>query len=406
VKTNAQLKIDRFVVRPIAWLLNLLVRIAGKLLRINHSLEIVPKKIALCKYKGMGSIVQATPLIQALKIRFPEVEIIFISTEANRKLLEKLPVDNLVLINDKSFLKLISTLPGFLLKLIKNRIDHYLDLEIYAHFSSIVSAFSFSKNRIGFYQRDSQYRMGIYTHMVFFNNTIPVSESYLQLARLLGFHGTSPELYNLAENVSCEIEGLKKEFIVINPNASDLRAERKWPLLQFIELCNLLIQNHPEFQLVLIGSPSETELSEKIEMALNPNNQMLNLAGKTSFDELIFILKKAKLAITNDTGPMHLSNTSNTPTIGLFGPCSPHQYGLGRNLYPVYKQWYCSPCVHEFMTPPCKGDNICMKSIEVNEVYELVKQVLSGKVDNKIRKQDVHFIQPESVYFPGLIKRS
>lgn len=406
MKTNAQLKIDRYVVRPFAWVLNLLVRIAGKLLRINHSLEIVPKKIALCKYKGMGSIVQATPLIQALKMRFPDVEMIFISTEANRKLLEKLPVDNLVLINDKSFLKLISTLPGFLLKLIKHRIDHYLDLEIYAHFSSIISAFSFSKNRIGFYQRDSQYRMGIYTHMVFFNNTIPVSESYLQLARLLGFDGASPELYNLAENVTCEIKDLKPEYIIVNPNASDLRAERKWPIAHFIDLCKLLIQNHPEYQLVLIGSPSETALPNQIMNELNVENKILNLAGSTSFDELIYLLKNAKLVITNDTGPMHLSNSSNTPTIGIFGPCSPNQYGLGKNLYPVYKQWYCSPCVHEFLTPPCKGDNVCMKSIAVEEVYVVIKQVLSGNTSKILKNHEVLFTQPNSEYFPGLVKRS
>ena len=40
------------------------------------------------------------------------------------------------------------------------------------------------------------------------------------------------------------------------------------------------------------------------------------------------------------------------------------------NCLPLYKNLYCSPCVHEFAIPPCKGNNICMQSIQVSEVID------------------------------------
>ncbi len=66
------------------------------------------------------------------------------------------------------------------------RPDVYIDLEIYSNFSTLVTLFSCSKNRISFYLRSSSFRMGIYTHMMFFNSEVQISEVYLQIARLFG----------------------------------------------------------------------------------------------------------------------------------------------------------------------------------------------------------------------------
>ena len=97
---------------------------------------------------------------------------------------------------------------------------------------------------------------------------------------------------------------------------------------------------------------------------------IINLSGKTNLHELVETLRTADLLITNDTGPMHVANSLNTNVLALFGPCSPKQYGLGKNIKTIYKNVYCSPCVHEFVVPPCKGDNQCMKLISVDEVFE------------------------------------
>ena len=99
---------------------------------------------------------------------------------------------------------------------------------------------------------------------------------------------------------------------------------------------------------------------------------MINTAGQLSIEELIALINKTELMITNDTGPMHLSFAANRPTIALFGPASPIQFGNHTAVDAIYKKVPCSPCVHNFIQPPCNGNNICMKQIEVAEVFGVV----------------------------------
>ena len=77
MRVARQIWLDRVIAKPIAWCLNVTARILGFFLRIDHSLDRKFKTIAVCKYKGLGSIVQATPLLQTLRKNYPEARIIF-----------------------------------------------------------------------------------------------------------------------------------------------------------------------------------------------------------------------------------------------------------------------------------------------------------------------------------------
>lgn len=349
--------------------LNLLVRFIGKLTRFDHSLTGEMNTIVVCKFKGMGSIIQSTPLIQALRKRYPAAKIIYVSSVENKGILEQIAlVDEILLMNDRSIFVTLKS--SFLLigKLIRIRPDLYIDLEIYSNFSSIIATASMSRDRFGYYLKTSQYRMGMYTHMMYFNTKAPIAEAYLQFARLLGISDTSPELYSIPE-----IESLKKKesnYIVINPNASDLRYERRWPAEKFIELIKRIRSENNNVPILLIGSQTEKDYVLRISDVLKDFSNIIDLSGKTSLVELIELLRTADLLITNDTGPMHLAASLCTPVLALFGPCNPEQYGLGQNIHVIYKNFYCSPCVHEFLIPPCKGDNQCMKQITVDEVFK------------------------------------
>ena len=153
--------------------LNGLVRFVGKLLRIDHSLNKPFKKIAVVKFKGLGSIVQATPMLKTIRLNFPEAEIIFITTIQNKALVEMLDFVNTgVYLDDRSIFKLMSSLPMFILKLIRMRIEVLFDLEVYSNMSSIICTLSCATNRFGYYLSSSQYRMGLYTNMMLLMKTI------------------------------------------------------------------------------------------------------------------------------------------------------------------------------------------------------------------------------------------
>ncbi len=353
----------------------------------------------------MGSIIQATPMLQAIRQKFPEAEITFVSTQANKNFLQKIDlIDTIITVNDKGLFKLLGSTLNTIVTLIKKRPDVYIDLEIYSNYSTLVALFSLSKNRIGFYLRDSSFRMGIYTHMMFFNPRVPISGVYLQIARLFGPIEKPISLYPLANTIPGNALKLPTDsYIVVNPNASDLRIERRWAADNFVQLITKILEANHQLTVMLIGSPAEHEYTHEIAKKVN-SPRVTDLSGKTSIDELIAVIKNAQLVITNDTGPMHISFACNTPAVCLFGPCSPDQYGYSGKSTIIYKGLYCSPCVHDFKVPPCGGDNMCMKMISVEEVFTAVEKTLRNSDETSFNNSHPEYELDTKVF--GLVKRT
>lgn len=378
MNTKLELLIDRNLARPLAYGMNFFVRLLGKLLGIDHSLDKEFERVAISKFKGMGSIVQATPMIRAIRERFPDSEILFISTRSNRALLERIDdIDRIVCLDDRGFFRLLFSTIGSCIRLMRIRPQVYFDLEIYSDFSSLFTLFTLSVNRIGFYLRSSSYRMGLYTHMMFFNPRVPISKVYLQMTRLIGCDAEGQELYRLKAREE-HSPRLASPYIVVNPNASDLRLERRWGKENFVAAIRRILKAYPERGIILVGSKDEASYTESIARDLD-DERVLSTAGDTSLDELISIIDGAEAMLTNDTGPMHIAFSTRTPSVCLFGPCAPEHYGIGENARILYERVYCSPCVHDFITPPCKGDNVCMQLIGVEKVMDALKELMHGK---------------------------
>jgi heptosyltransferase-1 len=92
----------------------------------------------------------------------------------------------------------------------------------------------------------------------------------------------------------------------------------------------------------------------------------VNAAGRTTLKELACLIKKARLFVTTDSGPMHLAAAVGTPVVALFGPTAPWRTGpYTERARIVRTQASCSPCYKR------KCDSmICMNGIEVDEVME------------------------------------
>jgi ADP-heptose:LPS heptosyltransferase len=269
LKLKSKIVIDKYIGLPMVYVLNVLARIMGFFLRIDHSLGRPVKTIAVCKFVGMGSIVQSTPLLKTLRKNYPSAKIIYITNISNGSLFHFIDeADEVFHVSDKSIGLLISSNLSLLLKLWKNRPDVYIDLEIYSNYSSVITTMSLAKNRMGFFKDDKTYRKGMYTHMIFYNIKSPVSQTYLQFARLLGCKETITEVSINASKidpgsraiVSSKLNNaITGKYILINPNASDLRLERRWPKENFVQLIRQLSKEFPGLKMILIGDKNESE---------------------------------------------------------------------------------------------------------------------------------------------------
>jgi len=397
MNTRIQIGIDKTFGSFLNILLYGIVRLLGKILRINHDLNRPFQRIVVCKLKGMGSIVQASALLATLRKNYPTAEIIFVSTDANKSILNFYgdQINGKLLIQDNSIFQLIKSTISALLKLWKFRPQVYIDIEVYSNYSSLLCTLSAASNRFGYYKSDKNYRSGLYTHLMYYNIKAPLSEIYLQMARILPIKVVDHELIPLILSNEIQSNSIQKlreynpliesfNYLVINPNASDLRLERRWPAEYFIQLIQEIRVLKPEMILVLIGNKQEASYVNQISKHFLHDNRVVDSSGKLKLDELIAVMKNAAGIITNDTGPLHLALALRKKTIGLFGPCSPDQYGQMQTCIPVYTNVYCSPCVHEFINPPCAGDNQCMKRMNVSMVINAWKKLMEVQADNYV----------------------
>jgi ADP-heptose:LPS heptosyltransferase len=381
---------DRIIAVPIAFLFNGIARLFGNLLRRDHSITSENVRVIIvAKLIGMGSILQATPLLNALKGRYPNAKLIFVTLRANQELLTRLSnVDEILALDDRNLIAMGVSIFWTIAALIRQRGDLYIDLEVYSGFASILALCAVTRNRLGFYRHSAAFKKGIYTHLVYFNTRMPVRQLYLQLGRVAGVPAGQSERTgpiriddhdrSAVRNVLNQSSGWQPEgpYIVVNPNASDLLLERRWPIECAIEAIDRLIslENH----VVLMGAPNEARFVESIVEKLTPELQfrITNTAGRLTLGELFALLDGAACVLTNDTGPMHMAIALQRPTVCLFGPANPEHYGQELPFVEIfYARVFCSPCLYEAEVPPCNGNNICMQRIKPQAVVEAVQRL-------------------------------
>jgi ADP-heptose:LPS heptosyltransferase len=390
VKLKTKMLIDAAVAVPVAWGFNLAARALGAVAHRNHVVvDEEVRSIAVAKLLGMGSIIQATPLLRALRARFPNAEILFITTASQRALVERLDlVDRAVYIDDRSLPGLALGVAHTVSELLKRRIDLYYDLEVYSAATSILGLVGLARNRYGFYRTTARFKKGIFTHLVYFNVRMPVSRIYLQLNLASGGPPAEAGSFGplsirdgdregaLAKLADAGV-GPDAEYLVINPNASDLLLERRWPKEHFVEAIRQLTElGH---RIVLVGAPSEAAYVGDLVADLTPESRsrVVNTAGGLSLGELFAVISRARCVITNDTGPMHIAFALDRPTVCLFGPSDPNTYAIRRdNIEVIYQAVFCSPCAHELDQPPCAGNNVCMKRLSPDSVVQATLRLL------------------------------
>jgi heptosyltransferase-2 len=156
---------------------------------------------------------------------------------------------------------------------------------------------------------------------------------------------------------------------------------KKAPLSLFAKAAEIILEERPG-QLIILGSDSEKEDAKSLQNLLPKGRNVLNLAGNTTLDLLIELIRRTSLIITNDSGIMHLSGALKTKLIALFGPTNPITTGplsvssvILRSLVP------CAPCLRRECPLP---ERICFKGLKAYDISIAARNLL----EEKTREQD------------------
>jgi heptosyltransferase-2 len=173
--------------------------------------------------------------------------------------------------------------------------------------------------------------------------------------------------------------GEDRRWIGMVPGAEYGPAKR-WPKENFIAAARTL-QQRPHCGVVLFGGSADAALAAEIESALGaPPGALRNLTDQTTLRQLCAGLKLCAVALTNDTGPMHVAAAVGTPVVVPFGSTSPELTGPGMPGEPRHRLLQsaapCAPCFRR----QCPIDFRCMKGIGPSQVIEAVLDILRQPV--------------------------
>jgi ADP-heptose:LPS heptosyltransferase len=349
-------------------------------------------KILLLKFFGIGSIIMMGPMTRALKSKYPQAKISILTFSSNKEICELFgSFEKIYTIGTGSIYGIIAETFKTISYLRKQKFDVCIDLEFFTKFSTIVCYLSGANIRVGYFLIQvgillkMMWRGNLLTHQVYFNQHKHITEAFLALARAIGADTDDMSCSKLPvpEEASRSVDRLLSAFvkdyeylIVVNINSGALCLERRWPKENFKQLVERLLSDTKKPRLVFIGAQDDLPYVKSF-LELFPGetgrDRIIDLTGMLSVSELAALLMRARLLITNDSGPLHIAASLDTPTVSFFGPETPQRFGPkgDKHLILYNEDIYCSPCLNVYnqKTAFCAGNNVCITSITPQDTY-------------------------------------
>jgi heptosyltransferase II len=169
-----------------------------------------------------------------------------------------------------------------------------------------------------------------------------------------------------------------ERLIGINPGSTYGSAKR-WLPERFAQAADRMVEQFGG-RVVIVGAAGEEALGQAI--AEKMLSKPVVLSGRTSIRELMSIIKRCRLFIPNDTGPMHIAAAFGVPVVAIFGSTDFRTTSPFGETHQIVRQPVeCSPC----LLRECPIDHRCMTGVTVEHVCEAAaKQLHMQKAKGKI----------------------
>ncbi len=336
------------------------------------------EKYLIIQTAFLGDAILTEPLIETIKLNQPDADVAVMVIPQNKDLFLGNPNVDKIIAYDKHGSN--NGLLG-LINIIKEVRKHNFDYVISPHMSfrtSLLVMFSGIKRRIGF--REASLNI-VYTDLVKKPENVHDIYKNLSLLKPLNFKKISDKirLYYAKDSEEFfegikEAHNIKKEDKIVGISPSSVWPTKRWPKERFLDLAKRLTDRG--LFIVLFGTEKDSKITQYIK---NGNSRIIDLAGKTSLNDLFCVISKISLLITNDSAPVHIASAYNTPTIDIFGPTSP-SFGFAplseKSKIIEVNNLKCRPC-SKHGSVSCKHKHFkCMMDIDVDQVYEAALELL------------------------------
>ncbi len=352
-------------------------------------------KLLIIKLHAFGDLVIATPAIRRLREGLPDAQIDLLTVNWTAPAVMNSPhIDNLIISKDELFFKRSVRIVIPLFRLIARlRREQYQGavifhrhrmMERFANFVGIPNRFGFHGDM---FLKDSKRSVLLDENR---HSAVTAWElADLAVHELGGVAVQTPQLDDLCyemfitksekhqANIALTQVGLEsKKFVSIFPggaiNPQDTSLVRRWSVQGFVKLTQWLTEVK-EMPVLLMGANSDKGVCAKIAN----KTKAIDVSGNYNLRLTAAITQQARLAVSNDSGPLHMASAVGIPVIGLFGPTgASYKLPPGSCSFEVSAGLPCSPCYFTYFKG-CIFDSMrCQEELTVDKVTQVLQRAL------------------------------
>ncbi|MBV8487261.1 MAG: glycosyltransferase family 9 protein [Planctomycetaceae bacterium] len=367
------------------------------------------ERILLIKPSALGDVVHTLPVLVKLHTRYPDARIDWLITPENADLVCHHPdLSNTILFPRKALSHFgrdwsATVSPFRLLSTIRrNRYDLVIDLHgqfrsaLFTLASGAPVRIGYDRPRVRIKAEGARRPRGVFSQQhgwtgaregswIAYTHRMPIPtldvhavDRYLWLAPLLGLDDRPPDFtIHLAPQATRTIEKLLrshglggKSLAVLVPGT--IWETKHWSVAGFAQVGRHLLESG--YEVVVAGTKRDRPRSQAI-VAACPG--ACDLCGQTSVAELVALIQRAAICVTNDSGSMHVAVAVGSPVVSVFGPTNPVWIGpYGRPHAVVRVDIPCSPCYLRKLRN-CPNNHICMRELTPAMVIDRVERVIA-----------------------------
>ncbi len=287
-------------------------------------------RILISRLSALGDCVLTLPMACALRQHFPQAVMTWAVEPLSATLLSRHPAIDRLVVVPKGWLTSPHAIRVLRQRLQSIRCDWVLDPQSLTK-SSLLGWLSGAPRRIGFARPQGREIAPWVNNERVERGRMHLVDASLKLLEPLGVTATDVR-FDLPSSGPAEAAVdryvrdayLSGGFAVVNGAAS--WRSKQWPADRFGRVARHLGEQHELPTVVVWAGAREAAIAERI-IAKSGGHAIL--APPTSLPQLAALLRRARMVISSDTGPLHLAAAVGTPCIGLYGPtrvehCGPY----------------------------------------------------------------------------------
>jgi lipopolysaccharide heptosyltransferase II len=364
-------------------LITILVRALGLWFRRRPAPPIpaAPRSVLIIKPCCLGDVLLTTPLVAALRERWPESRITYATGAWSLPMVATSHhIDATITLPDH-------WTPGSLLATARELRRHTFEIVFVPERSPVFTLLAWLARipvRVGL---DSLGRGFAHTHPVPLPPGVThEADLYSRLATHIGldpprrlFFFPDESSRESAAALVSQHRADNRPLVAIHPgggqNPGMTLPRKRWFADRWAAVADALSRRHGA-QVIIVGGPGDEEPAQAVADAMHESS--IALVRRWNWGELAALIERCDLFLGHDTGMMHLAVAVDTPVVAVFGPSDPQVYGpYGERGAYIWRPTPESPCFYDgAAVPDCPCAMRCMHNVEADGVIAAAEQLL------------------------------